>query len=395
MDLDRFKDVNDTLGHQLGDTLLHQVGMRLRSMLLPSDIVARLGGDEFGILLPGLSTKDDVKSVVKKLQDFLQAPFMIDSVPIAVEASIGIALSTGQTIDANSLLQKADIAMYQAKKMANGFTVYVPETDPHSPERLGLMAQLRDAISQNQLLLNFQPQVDIKNGQISGTVALVRWQHPSRGLIPPDNFITTAEHTGLVGPLTHWILTNALNYTRQSNLEGINLKVSVNLSARSLHDPRLPQIIEDALKNSGIEPRQLVLEITESAIVLDPKRAEENLVILSGMGLWLSIDDFGTGYTSLASISRQPINEVKIDKSFVLGMLKNKNDAMIVQTVIELGHNFGLSVVAEGVESKEVYDALELLGCDKAQGYYISKPQAYEPLKNWFLTSPWKLNTKK
>lgn len=391
MDLERFKDVNDTLGHVRGDTLLHHVGLRLRSALFAPDVVARLGGDEFGILLPKLATTDDVKLVIRKLQDFLQAPFMIDDIPIAVEASIGVAMTPTHASDADSLLQRADIAMYRAKEMASGYAVYAPEHDPHSPERLGLMAELRDAIERNQLLLHFQPKVEIATGQVVGTEALVRWQHPRFGLLPPDKFIATAEHTGLMGPLTRWVLTDALNHCQGARREGIRLRISVNLSARSLHDPHLPEMVENALKATGAEPRQLILEITESAIVLDPKRAAETLAILSRVGVWLSIDDFGTGYTSLASLRDLPVNEVKIDKSFVGGMLANKSDAMIVRSVIELGHNLGLRVVAEGVETKAMLDALAALGCDEAQGYFISKPQACEPLKSWFPTSPWKL----
>ncbi len=391
MDLDRFRDVNDTLGHAHGDGLLLQVGLRLRSALFAPDIVARLGGDEFGILLPQLASANDVNLVIRKLQDFLQTPFMVNDIPIDVEASIGVAITPMHGADADLLLQRADIAMYRAKKMASGYAVYAPEHDPHSPEQLGLMAQLRDAIERNQLLLHFQPKVEIRTGRLAGTEALVRWQHPRRGLLMPDRFIGTAEHTGLMAPLTRWVLTDALTHCQGARREGIRMGVSVNLSARSLHDARLPEMVEIALKTAGAEPSQLILEITESAIVLDPTRAQETLAALSHMGVRLSIDDFGTGYTSLASIKNLPVNEIKIDKSFVAGMLTDKNDAMIVRSVIDLGHNLGLNVVAEGVETQEMFDALAALGCDEAQGFYISKPQACESLKKWFLTSPWPL----
>ncbi len=393
MGLDRFKDVNDTLGHTRGDSLLQQVGMRLRGALFAPDTVARLGGDQFGILLPRLAATDDVKLVIKKIQDFLQAPFMIDSIPIAVEAGIGVAIMPGHATDADTLLQCADIAMYRAKQMATSYAVYAPEFNRHSPERLGLMAELRDAVEQRQLLLHFQPKVEIKTGRIVGTEALVRWQHLRRGLLMPDEFIVAAEQTGVIGPLTRWVLTDALGHCQGARLEGIQLRVSVNLSARSLHDPRLPEMIVKALETTGAEPRQLTLEITESAIVLDPTRAEETLAALSRMGIWLSIDDFGTGYTSLTSIKRLPVNEIKIDKSFVIGMLADKNDAMIVRSVIELGHNLGLRVVAEGVETNETFDALSALGCDEAQGYFITPPQTCESLKSWFPTSSWKVGS--
>jgi diguanylate cyclase (GGDEF)-like protein len=390
-DLDHFKDVNDTLGHDRGDILLQQVGLRLRNALFTPDVVARLGGDEFGILLPRLAAADDVRIVIKKLHDCLEVPFMIDGIPIIVETSIGVATMPEHADDADMLLQRADIAMYRAKKMASDYAVYAPEFNLHSPERLGLMAELRDAIEQNQLLLHFQPKVALKTGRIIGNEALVRWQHPRLGLVPPDKFILAAEQTGLIGPLTRWVLIDALTYCQDARREGIRLRVSVNLSARSLHDPQLPIMIAEALKATGAEPGQLMLEVTESAIVLDPKRAEENLVALSRMGVGLSIDDFGTGYTSLSSIKRLPVNEIKIDKSFVTNMLTDKKDEMIVRTVIEFGHNFGLTVVAEGVETKEVLDALAALGCDEVQGYFISKPQTCELLKSWLSASPYKV----
>jgi diguanylate cyclase len=391
MDLDHFKDVNDTLGHDRGDILLQQVGLRLRNALFAPDVVARLGGDEFGILLSRLAATGDVRHVIKKLQDCLAVPLMIDGIPIVVEASIGVATMPDHADDADMLLQQADIAMYRAKRMAIDYAVYTPELNPHSPERLGLMAELRDAIEQKQLLLHFQPKLELKTGRIVGTEALVRWQHPRLGLLPPDKFILAAEHTGLIGPLTRWVLIDALTQCLGARREGIRLRVSVNLSARSLHDPHLPKMIADALAATGAEPGQLMLEVTESAIVLDPKHAEENLMALSRMGTGLSIDDFGTGYTSLASIKRLPVNEIKIDKSLVTNMLTDKKDAMIVRTVIEFGHNFGLTVVAEGVETQEVLDALAALGCDEVQGFFISTPQAWELLKSWFPTSHYKI----
>ncbi len=325
------------------------------------------------------------------LQNFLEAPFIIDEIPIAVEDSIGVATMPEHADDADTLLQRADIAMYRAKQMATGYAVYAPEYDRHSLERLGLMAELRDAIEYNQLLLHFQPKVEIQTGRIVGSEALVRWQHPRHGLLMPDRFIVAAEHTGLINPLTRWVLTDALTQCQGACREGIRLRVSVNLSARSLHDSHLTQTVEQALNATGADPRQLILEITESAIVLDPKLAEETLAELSRMGVWLSIDDFGTGYTSLANIKRLPINELKIDKSFVANMLTDKDDAMIVRSVIELGQNLGMRVVAEGVETRETFDALATLGCDEAQGYFISKPQACELLKSWFPNSPWKI----
>ena len=391
MDLEHFKEVNDTLGHHRGDSLLWQVGTRLRNALFASTVVARLGGDEFGILLPELEPGVGVQTVIAKIQACLRVPVLIDGIPIVVEASIGVATVPEHANDADTLLQRADIAMYRAKRMASGYAVYSPEYNLYSPERLGLMAELLDAIELEQLLLHYQPKVALATGRVVGHEALVRWQHPRLGLVPPDKFILAAEQTGLIAPLTVWVLNDALNHCQRAQREGFTLqRVSVNLSARSLHDPRLPQIIEESLARAGAKPSQLMLEVTESAIVLDPLRAKENLVALSDIGVWLSIDDFGTGYTSLSSIKHLPIDEIKIDQSFITNMLTDKKDAMIVRTIIELGHNFNLTVVAEGVETKQVWDALAALGCDEIQGYFISKPQTYEQLKIWLPTSPYK-----
>ncbi|HEU0283423.1 MAG TPA: EAL domain-containing protein [Gallionella sp.] len=390
MDLDRFKEVNDTLGHSRGDSLLLQVSARLRGALFEHDEIARLGGDEFGVLLTRLAEAGDVRHVIRKLHECLEEPFMIDGIPIAVETSIGVATMPEYADDADALLQQADIAMYHAKKMANNYAVYAPELNPHSPERLGLMAELRDAIEQNQLVLHFQPKVELKTGRIVGNEALVRWHHPRLGLLFPDRFIEDAERTGLIGPLTSWVLNDALTHCQGARRDGIRMRVSVNISARSLHDPQLPKMVADVLDATGAKPEQLMLEVTESAIVLDPIRAKENLATLSRMGVYLSIDDFGTGYTSLANIKRLPVNEIKIDKSFVSNMLTDRSDTMLVRTVIELGHNFGLIVVAEGVETKELLDALAALGCDEVQGYFISKPQTCELLKCWFSNCPYK-----
>jgi len=389
MDLDRFKDVNDTLGHDRGDILLKQVSIRLKSVLHEPNIIARIGGDEFGILLPRLTGLDDIQKVVQELLEVLSAPFIIDGIPISVEASIGVATIPEHAENPHMLLQRADIAMYHAKKLASNYAIYDPYYNLHSHEQLGLMAELREAIDQNQLLLHFQPKLEIKTGRVGGVEALVRWNHPRLGLLFPDRFILAAEHTGLIAPLTRWVLIEALTYSQNQRREGIFLRVSVNLSARSLHDTRLLEMINEALMITAANPDQLMLEVTESAIVLDPQRAEEALVELSNLGFALSIDDFGTGYTSLASIKRLPINEIKIDKSFIINMLADNKEAMIVRSVIDLGHNLGLKVVAEGIETKELLEALTSLGCDEIQGYFVCKPKAPAELKLWFSTSPW------
>lgn len=391
MDLEHFKEVNDTLGHNSGDKLLRQVGQSLRNALLTSGVVARLGGDEFGILLPQLGAAQDVQLAIRKIQQCFSTPLMIDNIPIVVEASIGVATSPNHADNGELLFQQADIAMYRAKRRASGYAVYSPEYNLHSPEKLGLMAELRDAIEQDQLLLHFQPKVGLKDNRIIGSEALVRWQHPRHGLLSPDKFIGAAEQTGLIKPLTRWVLLEALTHCEVARAAGVRLPASVNLSARSLHDPQLPRMIEEVLAATGAQPDQLMLEVTESAIVLDPIRAEENLLTLSSMGVSLSIDDFGTGYTSLSSIKRLPVKEIKIDKSFVTHMLADEKDAMIVRAVIDLGHNLGLSVIAEGVETQGVLDALSDQGCDEIQGFFISEPQAWGPMKTWYSNSSYQL----
>ncbi|MBA3695247.1 MAG: EAL domain-containing protein [Methylotenera sp.] len=383
LDLDRFREVNDTLGHDSGDALLKEVGQRLLDVLFDADIVARLGGDEFGVLLTHLASISDLHGVIKKLQGAFSLPFMIDGVPIGVEVSIGVATMPEHADNADKLLQLADIAMYRAKQMSSGYVIYEPRFNLHSMERLGLMAELRDGIEQHQLLLHYQPKLDLRTHHIVGLEALARWQHPRLGLLYPDKFIGIAEPTGLINPLTRWVLCEALHYCQDEALKGIKLRMCVNLSARSLHDPLLLSMIDDALKITSTDSSQLMLEITESAIFIDPVRAEEVITDLSLRGIGLSIDDFGTGFTSLASIKSLPVNEIKIDKSFIMDMMTNKKDAMIVRSVIELGHNLGIMVVAEGVETKEILDALVDFGCDVIQGYYISRPLPAETLKKW------------
>lgn len=385
LDLDRFKEVNDTLGHDSGDMLLEQVGQRLRQALPEPDVIARIGGDEFGILLPRLADPDEVHTVVETVHASLDAPFLINAISIVVETSIGVATFPEHADTANRLLQHADIALYRAKeiRMTNSCVIYRTEFNLHSPERLGLLSELKDAIVKNELLLHYQPKLDLLTGRITGFEALVRWQHPRLGVILPDRFILASEQTGLIGPLTRWVMANALEYARTASPNGPHLPVSVNLSGRLLQDPDLPAMIDDILRSTGSRPEHLMLEITESAISPDTQRAGKNLQALAERGVALSIDDFGTGYTSFMSLKNHPVQEIKIDKSFVIRMLTEKKDAMIVRTIIEFAHNFGLSVVAEGVESQEVMDQLSAIGCDVVQGYFISPPRAAEPPEGW------------
>jgi diguanylate cyclase (GGDEF)-like protein len=374
MDLQRFKEVNDTLGHLCGDQLLQLVGERLRAAMFEHDMVARLGGDEFGVLLSKLTAVADIEKVAKKILSALETPFVIEDVPIVVEASIGAVVAPEHGTDADILLQHADVAMYHAKETGAGYSLYDPARDPHNPRRLALLAELRQAIEGDQLQLYYQPKIALATGTMIGAEALVRWQHPKNGMIPPDQFIRSAENTGLIKPLTHWVLTTALRECAGLLSRGGALHLAVNISARSLHDLRFPNLIGHLLEANGIAPEKIVLEVTESAFMVDLQRTVETLAVLSHMGVQISIDDFGTGFSSLNYIKKLPVNEIKIDKSFVSDMTSNENDLSIVRSIIDLAHNLGLRVVAEGVENKTIMDRLATLGCDYCQGYYVSYP---------------------
>jgi EAL domain-containing protein (putative c-di-GMP-specific phosphodiesterase class I) len=300
-----------------------------------------------------------------------------------VGASIGIALCPEHGEDADTLLRRADIAMYTAKRAHEGFAFYQPEQDDHTPDRLLLAGELRHAIENDQLVLHYQPKASFATGCVSHVEALVRWNHPQRGLVPPDQFIPLAEQTGLIRPLFLWVLNDALHQCSLWQQEGIGLHVAVNLSMRNLQDPRLPDTLVNLLSRWNLEPTWVELEITESALAADPERAMRILTRFSAMGMRITIDDFGTGYSSLAYLKRLPVDEIKIDKSFVLGMVNDENDATIVRSTIDLGHNLGLKVVAEGVEDQATWDLLTAWGCDLAQGYFLSHPLPAPDLVAW------------
>ena len=382
MDLDQFKEVNDTLGHHVGDRLLQEVGRRLVSVLRRTDTVARLGGDEFAVLLPGADVEHS-RAVCHKILSALDRPIKIDNLLLRASISIGIAQCPDHGQDANLLLRHADVAMYEAKRKQKGFTLYAPERDEHSISRLGLSGELRDAIDDNQLMLEYQPMVDFKSGKVLCAEALVRWRHPQFGIISPENFIPTAEQTGVIRPLTLWVIDRALAQTASWARLGINLHISVNLSVRSLQDRQLPGQVQKLVDKHGVDPQHVILEITESAIMCDPLTARRVMRRLANMGFHLSIDDFGTGYSSLAYLKQLPVDEIKIDKSFVTQMDRDENDAVIVRATIDLAHNLGLKVVAEGVESNDVWELLEMLGCDTAQGYFIHRPLESQELTVW------------
>ena len=389
MDLDRFKDINDTLGHQYGDKVLQEVSIRMRAALRESDTIARLGGDEFAILLPNTSLSQ-AKALADKLLLIVEEPFLIGEQVLHVGGSIGITLYPQHGEDEVALLQRADVAMYVAKRGHLGSAVYDPDVDQHSLRNLALLGELRGAIERDQLLLHYQPKVNLKTGKVYGVESLVRWQHPRHGLMHPDEFVPLAEQTGLIAPLSQWALKEGLR-TCCDQFNELGLDVAVNLSVRNLQDPRFPNKVARLIDENNGDPGRLQLEITETAIMADPGRALDVLNRLSAMGVKLSIDDFGTGYSSLAHLKQMPVDELKIDKSFVTGMLEDESDAMIVRSVIDLAHNIGISVVAEGVETEEIYNRLKEMGCDAVQGYYMSKPLSVEDLLEWVKSSPWRL----
>jgi diguanylate cyclase (GGDEF)-like protein len=374
MDLDHFKEVNDTLGHHHGDVLLQEVAERLKTTLRTADTVARLGGDEFGILLPDVLGAEDAQAVAGILQTALREPFIVDGLTLEMGGSIGIACHPDHGDHVEVLIQRADIAMYSAKEGGRGFALYEPQQDHYSPRRLSLAGELRSALESEELELHYQPKADVVTGRIVGVEALVRWNHPRHGLLGPEEFVPIAEQTGLIVPLTRWVLGAAIRQVQAWQGQGYELSVAVNLSARSFLDTALAVDIPLLLQRHKIEPKLLELEVTESTIMLDPVRATNTLERLSEIGLRLSIDDFGTGYSSLANLKRLPVDMIKIDKSFVLEMATEHSDAAIVRSTIELAHNLGLQVIAEGVEDRQIWEELARLGCDYAQGYYLSRP---------------------
>lgn len=383
IDLDRFKEINDTLGHHYGDELLIQVGPRFARALRESDTIARLGGDEFAVLLTEVSGIDAATEVAHKLQATLTRSFEVEGIELDVEASIGVVVSGEHGVDATTLMQRADIAMYVAKQHSLRVSTYDPAGDDHSPERLALLGDLRRALAHDELILHFQPKVSLSTGEVCGAEALVRWLHPERGLIQPGDFIPLAENTGLIGPLTRHVLDLALAQSRRWIDAGKPLQLAVNLSARNLLDERLDLMVAELLIEHAVPARLLKLEVTESAIMSDPVRAKELLHRLAEQGIEIAIDDFGAGYTSLGQLKNLPVTELKIDLSYVTTMDTDTSNSLIVRSVIELGHNLGLSAVAEGVESAAILTGLTSFTCDVAQGYHLSRPLPAQAFDEW------------
>ncbi len=391
MDLDRFKEVNDSLGHHAGDELLRVFAARLAAAVRTSDTVARLGGDEFAVLLHGADEATARTIVQEKLLPQLAKPFTVDQQRLNVDASVGLVVFPKHGVDLDALLRHADVAMYAAKRAGTKMHVYRADEDPYSRERLQLAGELRSAIDEGSLLLHYQPKVDLGSGHVLGVEALVRWRHPARGMLPPMEFIPLAEETGLIAPLTLWVVREALRQCREWVGAGYEIPIAVNLSMQNLRDPALPEIIKQLVAEAQVRANLLRIEVTESNVMSEPATTINTLDQLRSQEIGISIDDFGTGYSSLAYLSRLPVDEVKIDRSFVKTMATRESDAQIVKVTVELGHALGMHAVAEGVEDQGVSDQLRDMGCDIAQGFFVSKPLPAEELATWLGRERWHL----
>ena len=389
IDLDRFKEINDTLGHHYGDVLLSDLGPRLKEAVGEGGVVARLGGDEFAITLPDGPTDElSLDAMLRRLTTAVNEPFIVDELSLEVGASIGIARFPEDGEDSHALLRCADIAMYAAKETQTGHKLYSAEQNQHSVQRLNVLSGIRHALAGDEIVVYFQPIIDVEDLRVRGAEGLVRWQHPEHGLIPPGAFVQTVEQTGLIGPLTRHVLERSIHECAQWRRSGREMSVSVNLSVRNLLDPDLPREIARLLDTYSLPPDALQLEITESMIMSDPERALQTVSRLSDLGVRLSVDDFGTGYSSLANLRKMPINELKIDRSFVSPMLQDESDLIIVRSTINLGHDLGLRIIAEGVEDNATLEHLAVLGCDLAQGYHVSRPLAADAFTDWLHRTP-------
>jgi diguanylate cyclase (GGDEF)-like protein len=381
-DVDRFKEVNDTLGHHNGDALLRELGSRLAGGVRPGDTVARLGGDEFGLVLPGIGS-DEIQPLLDRLRAVLEAEATVGTLPLSPEASFGYALAPADGTDVDTLLRRADMAMYLAKGTRSGTARYDRERDHYDAAQLALVAELRRAIETDELVLYYQPKAELRTGRVCAVEALIRWQHPARGMVPPDAFLPVAEQTGLIDALTGWVLAAALTQIVAWGPAFEGLSMSVNVSARNLARLDFADTVLAALSTAGVPASCLVVEITETALMTDPEVAADVLARLSVAGVRISVDDFGQGQTSLGYLSTLPLHELKIDKSFVSDLPDNLGHAAIVRSVVDLGHNLGLQVVAEGVETHETVALLTATGCDVAQGYLLARPMPAADLEPW------------
>lgn len=392
-DLNRFKEINDTLGHHIGDLILQQTAERLFNVFRKTDTVARIGGDEFAILLSETNIEQAKILTRKVLEDFNEA-FIVDGHTLNVGISIGLAEFPTHGDDVNILIQRADVAMYLAKQNKIGYSIYDPNKDTHSIGPLALMNELREAIEKELLEIHFQPNVNLVSDKVTGVEALLRWNHPQRGFIEPDEFIPLAEQTGLIKPLTKWVIEKSIAQCAEWRSNNIDLTMSINLSIHDLHDSKLLQHLQNVISEYSLPPEYVTLEISEGDIMSEPLRARETLKKIKNTGIKLSIDDFGTGYSSLSYIKQLPIDEIKIDRSFIMEMVEDTDDDIIVKATINLAHNLGLKIVAEGVHNRQTWARLKELNCDVIQGHYISEPISADELTAWITTDDWKNKSK-
>ena len=383
IDLDRFKEVNDTLGHDHGDRLLRDVAERLRGALRRGDTLARLGGDEFAVLLRGLPDRGAAVELALRLTGALERPFVVRGVTVQLGASVGVALCPDHGTDVTTLVQRADVAMYEAKREHASVRVYDAARDPYSPDRLQRLGELRHALEADELVLHYQPKVAVEDGSVTGVEALVRWEHPQHGLLAPAEFLPLAERTGLMGDLTRWVIDAALRQARAWQDDGIEVPIAINLAAANILDAALPDVVAERLAHWEVPGERLTCELSEHTVMADPRRAHEVLRRLRELGVRLSLDDFGTGHSSLAYLKRLPLDEVKIDRAFVAGIVGDLNDMLIVRSTIDLARSLGLEVVAEGVEGADVLDSLRALHCHEAQGFHLSHPLPPAALEAW------------
>lgn len=385
LDLNRFKEINDTLGHQTGDALLQQVGERLRNVLRDSDTVARLGGDEFAVLLPNVSDTNALR-IAAAIHERLEKVYEVYEHSLYVGVSIGVAVFPQHGESSESLLQHADVAMYIAKRSNSGITLYDLERDKHSVSHLSVLSDLRGAVENEEFILQYQPKLDMRDSSINGAEALLRWRHPERGLIMPDDFINVAEQTGLIKRLSNWVLDTAIRDCQQMHQKGHLINISVNMSVWDIQDPNIGLNVTQKLEKWRLPAEYLTLEITERVMMAEPERARQALMQLENMGVQVVIDDFGTGFSSLVYLKQLPVSMLKVDKSFVIDMMRDENDAAIVHSIIELAHNLGLQTVAEGVENDQTWSWLRTWDCDYAQGYYVSHPLSLAEFENYLDT---------
>lgn len=388
VDIDRFKETNNTLGHQAGDFLLSSIARRLTS-IRDDEVIARLGGDEFALFTTGFAIEEKSKNLIEKIKGCFSHPYKYKDNELYLKASIGVSTFPEHGDSVESLLRCADVAMYASKQKSQGYSFYNSEDDPYSHQKLQLTNELHKALGNQELQLHYQPKINMTTGRIEGAEALVRWQHPSRGLILPEQFLPIAESSGYMNTITDWVITEAAKQTYIWHESGYNLKIAVNLSGKIFQDPELANRIENRLDNIKLPAQCFEIEITENELMNNIEDASVMLQKLSELGISIAIDDFGTGYSSLAYLKKLPLNTLKIDKSFVIDMTRDDSDAVIVRSIIDLAHNLGRNVVAEGIENRDTWDLLSILGCDGAQGYFISHPLSVSEFNQWISAAPW------